>query len=86
MRFGASASHSAPFKPACADAPIHPIGASAQLFRDRNYAITDPAGNLASGRAEDSRSFSRKFGSASQIFVKKIKSTMLPQANRVFIG
>jgi hypothetical protein len=35
------------------------------------YAVTDPAGNLASGRAEEPRSCSRKFGSQSQIFVNK---------------
>jgi hypothetical protein len=34
-------------------------------------ALPRLAGDIASGRAEEPRSFSRKFGSPSQIFVKK---------------
>jgi hypothetical protein len=37
------------------------------------YAVPDPEGTFASGRAEETRSFSRNFGSESQSFVKKIK-------------
>jgi len=38
-----------------------------------SYAVAYPKGNFASGRAEDIVSFSRKFGSESQIFVKKVR-------------
>jgi hypothetical protein len=37
-------------------------------------AIPHVAGDIASDRAEEPRSFSRKFGSESQIFVKKINT------------
>jgi hypothetical protein len=53
---------------------------------ETRYAIPSPEIDIASSRAEDSRSFSGKFGSESQIFLKKKKSTMLPQANRAVIG
>jgi hypothetical protein len=36
------------------------------------YAVTNPKGNFASVRAEQTRSFSRNFGSKSQNFVKKM--------------
>jgi hypothetical protein len=48
---------------------------------DIHQAISGLVGDIASGRVEELRSFSRKFGSESQIFVKKKKRTTLPQAN-----
>jgi hypothetical protein len=41
---------------------------------------------FASGRAEDSRSFAQKNSQGEFFCAKDKKSTMLPQANRVFIG
>jgi hypothetical protein len=51
------------------------------VVKDRSYAVVDLAGGLpgqtarfASGRVEDIVSFSGKFGSESQIFLKKINT------------
>jgi hypothetical protein len=41
---------------------------------DIHQAISGLVGDIASGRVEELRSFSRKFGSPSQIFVKKKKT------------
>jgi hypothetical protein len=47
---------------------------------DTSYAVTDPEVDIASGRVEDSRSFSQK-NSQSEFFYEKAKEcTMLPQA------
>jgi hypothetical protein len=55
------------------------VQADVRFGRDRvtcvintSYAVTNPKGNFASGRAEQTGSFSRNFGSKSQNFVKKI--------------
>ena len=50
-------------------------------FNNRSYAVSDPTGNFASGRAEDSKSFSRTFGSQSQMFVKKIAGVFSAAGN-----
>jgi hypothetical protein len=39
--------------------------------KDRSYAVTNPKGNFADGRAEETRSFSRHVGSKSQHVVKR---------------
>jgi hypothetical protein len=47
---------------------------------DRSYAVTNPEGFFAAGRAEDP-SFFTKILHEVQIFAKKEKCPMLPQAN-----
>jgi len=53
---------------------------------DMHQVIPGLTGDIASGRAEDSGSCSQKCCTMCNIFVNKKKRTMLPQANRVFIG
>jgi hypothetical protein len=53
---------------------------------DVQQTIPGLTGDIASGRAEDSRSFSQKNSQREFFCEKEKRSTMLPQANRVFIG
>jgi hypothetical protein len=58
----------------------HDTPFSDSLLRYRSYAITPWETGFASGRAEDSRSFSQKCCSQSNIFVKKNKN--VPRCRR----
>jgi len=43
------------------------------LYINRSYAVTDPKGNVASGRAGDSFFFTKNFAQSAKFFVKKKK-------------